>query len=101
MKLTPHAIERMKQRSGLHQSAMLKTAERAWQNGAHRADFSGSFARYLTKISAGHPRRVMRIYDGRIWIFAMDGTMITVLFLPADYRKAALRRLAEMKGGAQ
>lgn len=95
MRLTVHGIERMGERLGVSAGAN-RLASRAFQRGLRRADVSGDLGRHLDNLCWGDRKADNpRIYGQFVYLFA-DDTLITVLPLPREYRRAA-KKLADRR----
>lgn len=93
--LTRHGRSRGKQRVGLNENALMRTAAIARSEGLHAKDTAGSLRRYLDKLMITHKGRVPRIHSGKIFVFGSDNVLVTVLELPHQYRRAAADCLAK------
>lgn len=89
MRVTRHALERAKERSGLSKSAARNLATRALECGLTRSDVVGPLGYYLDGRlrSHGHGNN-MRVYGENVFIFHNE-VLITVFPLPASLKRAA------------
>lgn len=82
--ITDHSVIRASQRLGLNKSALVRTAQLALDGGIGAGCYSGSFRRYLDKLSIDH-RSTQRIHGKFIFCFFGE-TLATVLSIPQKYR---------------
>jgi len=90
--LTQHGAERMRERAGLSRPAAVRIAERAYANGLHPKDFSGSFRRYLDGLYLSHGQAAnIRVYGEHVYLFSVEGRLITTLWLPKHFKKTVAK----------
>ena len=98
--VTDHAQERTRQRVGLPKKVSKKNAERAFEDGVTHSDVSGSLKRFVDALYfQNHTANNIRIYCGNVYLFA-GNVLITVISLPARYRKTAEAIQKNKKGKA-
>lgn len=97
MNMTYHAYERGKERMGLGDRAIQRMAERAFEKGISVSETTGRFRRYLERLYDSHGNgNNLRVYGEKIFVFQNE-TLITILHLPNDYKKAA-KKLFDARG---
>lgn len=85
--MTDHAQNRTRERVGLPKRVAEKNAERAFLEGISHSEVSGSLKRYVDGLYlSGRKANNIRIYCGNVYLFT-GNTLITVIPLPAKYRK--------------
>ena len=90
--LTDHAIERGKERLGLCEKALQRTADRAFADGVAVPETAGKLRRYLDRQGMLHSKgNNTRVHAEHVFVF-QDNVLITILYLPNDLRRAARRR---------
>ena len=89
--LTRHGVKRVKQRAGIPKGAMERTLRLAKERGKRPEDFEGCFRVYLES----QRKEALYVYGGKIWVVNVDGGLITVLNVPAQYRAALRKRELE------
>lgn len=82
--LTHHAEQRCSERMGLAPLASQRQAQRAWEKGLPKSATKNALNHYLSTKENGD--RISRIYGEHIYLFSLDGALITVLHLPHEYR---------------
>lgn len=86
MVVTNHAAKRLKQRLGLPKKAVLRIADKAYQEGWTHADARGRLKRYLDGLYLAEEKATdMRIHGNFIYLFH-GNILITVLNLPKNLR---------------
>lgn len=85
--VTKHAAKRTKERVGLSKKIADKNAQKALECGITHAETTGRLSRYLDSLYF-HNKTAnnIRIYQRNVYIFNQN-TLITILPLPAKYRK--------------
>lgn len=87
--VTDHAKDRTRQRVGLPKRATEKNAERAFLEGIKHNETSGSLCRFIDGLYLSQKKaNNIRIYCGNVYLFSGE-SLITVISLPAKYRKTA------------
>lgn len=87
--VSKHASDRVRERLGMPKKAVTRLAEQAFDKGMRRADFSGSFRRYLdATFFAERKGNNMRVYGHHLFLF-QDDTLITAWIVPPKYRALA------------
>lgn len=90
-RLTDHAIERGKERLGLCEKALQRTADRAFEYGVPVPETRGALRRYLDRQGMLHEKgNNTRVHAEHVFIF-QGNVLITVLYLPNHLRRAARR----------
>lgn len=93
--LSEHAETRMRKRFGLNRKACLRKAELAMREGRIRGDVKGKLRDYMDTLARRHEAKCnAKLYGEDVFVFALDGTLITVWPLAADLRKIHLRNRA-------
>lgn len=88
-RVTEHSIQRAKERLGWTPSATLRMAQKALDSGVRHADTAGRLKRYIDGLYLLHGKgNNTRIYGEHVFIFE-GATLITILYLPNDLRRAA------------
>lgn len=88
-RVTEHAIHRAKERLGWPPGATLRMAQKALDSGVRHADTAGRLKRYIDGLYLLHGKgNNTRIYGEHVFIF-QGATLITILYLPNDLRRAA------------
>lgn len=88
--ITDHAYVRGKERLGLSRKAVLRTAEKALNDGRLRTDFSGCLRHYLDSMFFHYGSRNLRIYGQHIFVFD-KAVLVTVLLVPHQFARAAIK----------
>lgn len=90
--VSKHATKRCRKRLGVPKKAVPRLAEKALDIGQHRADFVGSFRRYLDKVymKKGQHANNMRVYNSHLFLFA-GYILITAWRVPSKYQKTIMR----------
>lgn len=99
--VTKHGRNRAHQRTGLPRRTIDRNAERALKAGIARTDTRGALRRYLDKLYYSHDCAAsnIRVYCGYVYIFNGD-ILITVLILPQEYRRTALKEAQKGRNNA-
>ena len=85
--VTKHGKKRIKQRCKVSKKSAYKLAEKALKKGITHSETRGSLNRYLTSLYfKNQTANNIRIYNFKVFIF-IGSVLITVLDLPAKYRK--------------
>lgn len=80
-----HGKKRVRERVGNFSEAFL---EKVKEHGQGPGNWSGSFRRYLDKLSMLKKNAKLLVYGEFIYIFAVNnGQLITALNVPSKYRK--------------
>lgn len=90
LQVSRHGECRARQRVGLPKRAVERNAQRALVEGIGYLEASGALRRYLGWLYErydGNGNNI-RIYNGYVYVFH-DALLITVLFVPLEYRKRA------------
>ena len=88
-RITEHAQDRAKERTGLNAHALERIATKALNEGVTHGETCGRLNRYLTKLYLTHEKgNNNRIYGEYIFIF-QNNVLITVLQLPPKLKAAA------------
>lgn len=98
-RVTHHGEERLGERCGLSRKAQLKHAEAALREGFRQQDFAGGLRRYLDKVALKNPGTRPVVHGEHVFIFAGD-SMVTVLHLPHEFRRAVDKARKRRKEGA-
>lgn len=89
--LTKHARERFSDRTSIKRSAAERNAERAFEHGVDRVEVSGGLRRYLDrKFYSRECGRLLKVYCGYVYIFGLNGELITMFEVPVEFRKRAM-----------
>jgi hypothetical protein len=89
MRVTRHASQRQKERLGIHnKSAKMRNAAKALLHGISYNDCQGRFRRYLGWVYEQNHASKPLVYNRSVYIFARDGTLVTVFPLPKIYHGA-------------
>jgi hypothetical protein len=91
-RVTKHARQRWRGRTGVPIKAMLRAVDRVMAEGTPSTVFTGSFRRYLD-------RRTMtgtsaRVYGDHVYIFGASDALITMYAVPPVFRELARRKAA-------
>lgn len=93
IEITQHAFQRLKERSGLNQSAASKTAYKAYDRGLKHQECTGALHKWVTSTSRTSKKGSMfRIYGDKLWIFNKTAEnnkikLVTVLQVPPNLNK--------------
>lgn len=86
-KLTKHAKDRLKKRSGLSKSSMTRVADTALREGIRHRDTTGDLKRYLDGLYLKFRKdNNIRIWGDKVFMFR-NNILITVLQLPPKYMR--------------
>lgn len=88
--VTRHGAKRSRQRVGIPKKAVDRNAEQALTRGIGHSEARGRLRHYIEMLYArydGNGNNI-RIYNGFVYVFH-DTILITVLNLPAEYRRSA------------
>jgi hypothetical protein len=99
MKITRHAMDRGRERLGLNDSALQRTAAIALDQGFRHADTKGQLHRYCDRLFLSHgTANNLRIHGEQVFLFS-GVTLITVHPVPHNLRgglaKLRAQRLAQ------
>ena len=88
--VTRHGEKRVRQRVGINKKAVAKNADNALAHGIDYARAKGRLKRYIAWLfnKYGGNGNNIRVYNGYVYVFH-DDILITILFLPNEYRKTA------------
>lgn len=78
---TRHGLERTMERTGLKKQKALRMIRLAWERGQRLCDLDSSWQRYYSRFdrqSFNGPTQ-MRFYNGYVFIFSHQGSLITML----------------------
>lgn len=65
-----HALDRMRERSGLNKKSVQKVAERAYEKGIKHSDVHGDLYRYISGVAGRSSRGAdIRLYGDKAFIF--------------------------------
>lgn len=92
--LSHHAADRASQRLGLGSASAEKLAQAALERGLSVEDVAGRLKRWMQHVETQHPGRRLRIHGTHVYVFGRDQTVVTILHLPREHQRAALRRQA-------
>lgn len=98
MRVTKHGQLRLKERAGFNRVAALRMAARALTEGISHGETTGRLRNYLDGLyRSNYVANNMRIHGEFIYLFTGE-TLITVLNLPNEHKKAAnkLRKKEEL-----
>ena len=89
-----HGSDRMRQRIGFNKRAVERTAKIAYLKGITNKNISGSFRRYLDEVAAKEGNIQIRIHGNYVYLFGLNGVLVTVLEVPRQFRQVVknLRR---------
>ena len=90
LRVSRHGDKRARQRAGLPRKAVERMAGVALSKGIGYGEAYGSLKGYLGWLYARYDGsgNNIRIYGDKVWVFH-DGTLITMLNVPGEQRKAA------------
>lgn len=98
MHVTRHGRERAVERVGVPKHSVDKMAQRALESGISHGETAGSLRRYLDGLYLSQRKsNNIRIYGMHIYLFA-DLTLITVIMLPNEYKKAVNKIRSKQNG---
>lgn len=103
VRISDHAFDRSKERSGLNKKATLRLAEKAYHEGIKHSDTNGRLYKYISSLAGRSPTKgiSIRIYGEAVYLFSkkdkngnmhidQDGTpvilLITVIPLPNNLK---------------
>ncbi len=91
--LSNHASERMDERVGLAPKAARRHAAKALTEGIATAATRGPLRRWLNgrETDPKHHHCFCRIYGDHVFLFGRDSVLVTVLFLPHEFRGAVAK----------
>jgi hypothetical protein len=89
--ISQHAFERATERLGVPKRAVLRLADRAWEEGHRQNDYRGSFARFLGDLGAWYHTTPV-VYHGHVYAFGVGRTLVTVYPVPSRFRNHKPRR---------
>lgn len=89
VRVTRHGNERVRKRCGIPNKAVSKAAQDAYDKGLKHTEATGKLYKYMTALINANTNNI-RIYGDKVYIFA-DTTLVTVLNLPPDLKKLALK----------
>lgn len=92
IEITEHAFQRLKERSGLNQSAANKTAHKAYEKGLKHQECTGALYKWVTGATKTSKKgSTFRIYGDKLWIFNKSKgstiKLVTVLQVPPNLTK--------------
>ena len=90
LQVSRHGERRARQRVGLPKKSVERNAQRALTEGIGYREASGALRRYIGWLYESYDGNGnnIRIYNGYVYVFH-DALLITVLFVPLEYRKRA------------
>lgn len=98
MRISNHAKKRVKERCGLPKKAVEKLAKKALLEGVSHKESSGRLEKYITYLfHYNQSANNIKIYHEKVFIFAGE-TLITVLHLPNEHKKAVNKILGRRRG---
>lgn len=90
MRVTKHANKRIHERINIPKTAIDRLAMKALEQGITHKEATGQLSKYLDKLFLTHKNNAkMRVYNQKVFIFASDETLITVMELPTNLKKVA------------
>lgn len=93
IKVSRHAERRMRERCGYGKKTCQRMAERAFQNGITADSATGKLKSYMDDLfEYNRTGNNIRIYGEHIYIFC-DSSLITVMSLPAEYKKIVKKKI--------
>ena len=97
IRITNHAVHRLKERCGLPKKAHERNASSALAKGIRHDECSGYLKGYLNELFLSHGNgNNIRIYINYVYIFC-DENLITVLTLPHKFRAAVNKILTKRR----
>lgn len=96
MKISNHAKQRLKERCGLQKKSLDRMAQRAFEQGIAHAQTKGRLNKWITKLYFQHrTASKVRIYGEKCYLFDRNETLITVMDIPNDLKKALKEMIKE------
>jgi len=90
--VSDHGMQRLDERCGLNKRAAVRMAARAHAEGLPTEATHGPLKRWLSEREASNERGAFcRIYGDHVFIFGRNAVLITVLFLPHEFRAAVAK----------
>lgn len=90
MQNTKHGEQRLKERTG-NSKKNTRILQLALERGLRHKDTKGQLSKYITKLFFKNKTACnVRVYQGKVFLFTRDETLITVLELPKNLTKQAL-----------
>lgn len=91
--VTRHGEKRIRQRVGINKKAVAKNADKALACGLDHNRAKGRLKHYIEWLynKCGGTGNNIRVYNGYVYVFH-DETLITILYLPNEYRRSARLR---------
>lgn len=87
--ITAHAYKRAKERLGLDHNATDRMAVKAFVAGLKHSDCKAKLKKYVDWLFLQYKKcGNIRIYGEAVWLFT-EGTLVTILNLPNEYKKLA------------
>ena len=70
IRVSNHASDRLRERSGLNKKSVQKVAEKAYNNGVKHGELSGSLHKYVSSIAYNSSKGTdIRLYGDKVFIF--------------------------------
>ena len=93
LQVSRHGKKRSVQRIGIPSKAVERNAQKALENGIDHCRAVGALKRYIAMLYNRYNGKGnnIRIYNEFVYVFH-DETLITILYVPPNLRKAALRQ---------
>lgn len=95
IEITEHAFQRLKERSGLNQSAANKTAHKAYKMGLKHQECTSGLHKWITSTARTSKKgSIFRVYGDKLWIFNKlpennKLKLVTILQIPPNLTKLA------------
>lgn len=72
IRISEHASDRIRERSGINKKAAQKLAERAYEQGIKHSETSGNLYRFISSITCSHKHKGtdIRLYGDKVFIFS-------------------------------
>lgn len=114
IRVSEHALDRIRERSGINKKSAQKLAERAYANGVKHSEVKGSLNKYIASICFKHKHKGtdIRLYGDKVFIFSKRGkyndilidsngkgiiTLVTILQIPNNLIKNVQGAISKKK----